>query len=85
MSSMDACTLEFFIEDTFSNPNDKIVSAIAEILEPVREDIENRMWDNRDLETGGDKYSWRELRAILWETYINPGVKAKIDEILSKQ
>lgn len=87
MSSMDACTLEFFIEDTLSNPNDEIVAAIAEILEPAREAIESRMWGNRDMETGGDKLSWRELRASLWGTYIdnNPEIKARIDKIISEK
>jgi len=65
MSSCDAFTLEFFVEDSFfGNVTKEQLAKVVRLLEPEREWIEDRMIDDYNEE----EHSWREYRNNMWYT-----------------
>lgn len=72
MSSCDAFTLEFFVEDSFfGNVTNEQLAKVVELLESEREWIEDRMIDDFDEE----EHSWRAYRNSMWyslEKYDEP-------------
>lgn len=80
MSSCDAYTLEFFIEDSFfGGITDEQLKKIVELLEPEREWIERNMIENYDEEC----MSWRTYRNSMWYT-IDMDYEDRINKIIGK-
>jgi len=63
MSSCDAYTLEFFVEDSFfGNVTEEQLAKVVKLLEPEREWVEERMISDYNE----DEYSWRDYRNSMW-------------------
>jgi len=80
MSSCDAYTLEFFVEDSFfGGVTDEQLKKIVHLLEPEREWIETNMLEDYSEE----EHSWRSYRNSMWYI-IDPHYEKRIEMIVSQ-
>ncbi len=80
MSSCDAFTLEFFVEDSFfGSVTEEQLKKIVYLLEPEREWIEDRMISDYNEE----EHSWRSYRNSMWYS-IDMDYEKRIDAIIGE-